>query len=188
MDFEKIKPFSFAEKMEALSYMADYTKSPGGVWVPCESSDSLFTTSSSSPPPATTWKQVQQLAEQLIGQADEKIGKIEAMAKVTPAMPAGKLVIMPIPPEAQAAIKAKMENCDCETCRKRRTLEKYKGITDRVERLKIYGEAIAATLPPEIDRGRDRIGQLLAVAQGCFEYSVHSLAKYHQLPRKPKNV
>ena len=53
-------------------------------------------------------------------------------------------------------------------------------------RLKLYGEAIATMLPDDITQGRDRLGQLLAIAQGCFEKSIESLAIYHGLPRRPR--
>jgi hypothetical protein len=82
-----------------------------------------------------------------------------------------------VPPSLLAPL-----DCNCSDCVEARE-KKYASLTNE-ERFAVYAEAIATTLPREITRNRERIGELLAISQGCFEISIRNLGTYHKLGRK----
>ena len=203
MDFNStIKSLSHEEKAKLLADIGDFVQTKSGLWLPPTLNKSPGFTN------GYLFTGTGHLENQLgMPTPEDEVMAQAAAEELKPVPPAMKVEPLKLP-ELSPGIKAIMDKvdakimagfgipvqfigpinteCDCPTCTQARLLKKYAHITDRDERLRLYGEAIATTLPPEIEKGRERIGQLLAIQLGCFEQSISNLARYHGLPRRQR--
>jgi hypothetical protein len=186
-DFDKIKPLNHEQKAEFLASKGDYVQAKSGLWLPpaiesmLDFMNFMTTTSAANATPA----------------------KVESASLPLP--PSGPIVAKVTQPSYGQSPLAKLLNgiteglplaeailidgkllCNCPDCREKRQKQQDYSYLTPDERFDLYAQAIATTLPPEIEKGRERIGQLLAISQGCFETSIENLGRYHGLPRRQR--